>query len=771
MSVPEINDVASACNRDSAFACRDLDGLLFADADWFAIDEANVRVPGVVPGSLEQALALIGRGRVATIVGRLRPEVSAVDIDASGALGDLAAEAVRDWCTAKGLWHLVRDSGGGPGRRHVLVVPGVHREDLAAHVKQLGGELKLTKGQIALPGHLRPLSAPHRRNGHTDPPGGLAEALTALRAALEPIPAGVIARRATAPLPAPAPKANAFAPLAPLRRPRRALPGPWAAYLEHGRTAAAGVDRDPATRSQLELDATVALIIAGYTEPEAWAAISAAHPSAFTKARSKGRAWWWQVWNAAVPGADDWLDRQRATRPPTPPPPPPPSIGRARAALEAAWRTWPARTRHVDHEIATVVLERMTRVGADAVPIPQRDLVLDAAVAARPTVRGALARLQAAGLLVIEATYLPGTTDTAHTLRLPERFTAAPQQAAAPGSAPPGLRARTEGWGVSLLDPSRSHPPSRRPALPLRRSLGLRASALLAHLPPAEHAAGSSALELAPLAGFTTEEAAPLSVRSTRTVRGHLGTLAGYGLAQVDEHGRWRATAAAEVHAEGAPRAQTGAAAAALRAGEQADRAVREQISAERAEFRARLDPAVRRARWERQRDVALARAAKAALKRQKAWWDTLPDDEREQRRTAHAAAFTALSPTEQARRKHELAVQRVRAGISERARYDTWLTALLADDLAARSIARARDYARLARQDQAQLVEAWCTHRTRWDLPHHRRVRPGGHLAAGPAATGLPEHALLRRPPYGEVEPDPGAATWRQEEVIAVTA
>src|SRR3954464_11065405 len=97
---------------------------------WFAIDARNTKVPDVAPGTLDQALALVGTGRVAIVVGQLRPEVAGGDIDAPAGLGGLAADALRDWCAARGLWHLLRPSGGGPGRAHLIVVPGVHCDAL-----------------------------------------------------------------------------------------------------------------------------------------------------------------------------------------------------------------------------------------------------------------------------------------------------------------------------------------------------------------------------------------------------------------------------------------------------------------------------------------------------------------------------------------------------------------------------------------------------------------------------------------------------------------
>jgi hypothetical protein len=299
---------------------RELDALLFTADGWFTIDAGNRKVAGVTPATLDQALVLVGQGPVAPVVGRLRAEVVGVDVDAAGALGDTAAQTLRDWCTARRLWHLLRASGGGPGRWHVLIVPGVHRDDLAVLLDQLRRELRLTGRQLDLRTQLRPLTAPHRRRGATPPPDGLEHALTDLRSVLQPAPARVLVRRRSTGtqqrLRDQSAAGGPEAPLRPLPRPRRELPAPWAAYLTRGRRAAAVVDRDPATRSQLEL--TSALIRAGYSEPDAWTAINTAHRSAFSKAVSAAAAGGGTSGTAACsrPTAGSPL----AAAPPPPPP-------------------------------------------------------------------------------------------------------------------------------------------------------------------------------------------------------------------------------------------------------------------------------------------------------------------------------------------------------------------------------------------------------------------------------------------------------------------
>ncbi|GAA8854454.1 hypothetical protein DUHN55_47030 [Helicobacter pylori] len=93
---------------------RHVDEMLFDTAadGWFALDEGNQRVAGVRPASLDKGLAMVGRARVATVVGRLRPGVVSVDVDLVGERGHAVAELVAAWCRREDLWHCVRPSGG-----------------------------------------------------------------------------------------------------------------------------------------------------------------------------------------------------------------------------------------------------------------------------------------------------------------------------------------------------------------------------------------------------------------------------------------------------------------------------------------------------------------------------------------------------------------------------------------------------------------------------------------------------------------------------------
>jgi len=666
----------------------------------------------VSPATLDDALALVGRGAVATVVGRLRPEVRAVDVDLTGDVAAFAVDTITDWCRARGLWHLVRASGGADGRAHVLVVPGVHLDALTAFIAELRAEFRIGPRSVDLRRQVRPLSAPHRRRGATPPPSGAGAALVELARTLEALPERITARRRAhraevVPLHGP------DAALIPRRRPRRQLPEVWAAYLDRGRAAARAVDRDPSTRSQIELEATFQLVIAGYGEDEAWQAVHTSARTAFTKSKRNGRRWWWLLWNRAVLDADTWLAERRAQNAGDPLP----ATLRARAHLESAWRSWPATTRQTDYEIAAVLIERMEALGDTELRIPQRELLLLCAVGSRTTIRASLPRLVDAGLITVEATYAPGTTDTSDTIRLAERFITEPHD--------------TEGAAVSATGPHRFQPPQPRPPLPQRLSLGLTAAQLLQRLqagPPS----GTTTTDLLRAAGLLTAPDDEPTAGQLRAARAHLRVLAGHGLARGDEHGLWHALPPSGQAEE---LVQVGSLLTARKA---------RAVAQERREFRDTVDVDRRRERWRRQRDAARQRAAKARRARQHQWWSTLDPDEQRQRQQAAAAAFLRLSPAERAARKHALASDRSRAGEHERTRYDQWLNDTAPEELERRSQERALWFAGLPAHERAQLVMDWNLHRSSWNLPHALRVIEG---TPPPQTRRLPEDELLRRP------------------------
>jgi hypothetical protein len=675
----------------------DLDRLLFEDRTWYCLDAANQRVRHQRPVTFEQALALVGRGRVATFAGQLRPEVIAVDIDLPAKLGTFLLEELRAWCRERRLWHLARPSGRGAGHAHLYVLPGVrHREDFIEHVKAHRAERRLKTSKLDLRTGgllLRPLSAPHRKGAAARLDDDVAAAaLMELREVLDLMPAtqrtraavagarradrapstsNVIRSVTTALRPSAAERERTqelpIAPLQPLTRSRRALPEQWQVYLAAGPGAPGGPAQSD-DRSEMELKATFQLVITGHDEDAAWQRIQQAHPHAFAKSRARGRCWWWLLWNKAVSAADAWLSARRSTgQPPvavearfaTRSPASPRCradeglrsiLLRAHAALMEQWLDWPPQTRHTDREMFEVLLDRMSRKGSVSIPVPQRDLVLDCAVASRHTVRRSLERLQGYGLVRVDETYRVGTTDSSHTVAL----VGGPERAGAEGP----------GAGVSGVAPPWFHTP-----LPLRRSLTLPTTHLLQVLrsstrpsPLAPLARDAGLLLLSPsqrAAGDRLE----LTTAQRRTAARHLNRLLEHGLAITDENGNWAATAAA-VALSGHQRsvaAQTlpDAASALWVRGEQQQEVLRAAVAAERAEFRARLDPDARRLRWQAARQAALARQEKLAITRRKAWWDGLSPNEREQRRAVYSDAFRALPAEQQLQRRQTLASRR----------------------------------------------------------------------------------------------------------------
>lgn len=779
---------------------RALDECLFTAGPWLAIDAANVEVKGTRTATLDQALALIGQGRVASVVGRLRPDVAGVDID-SPVFADEILNTLTAFCTSRGLWHLVRPSGGAPGRAHLLLIPGAYRDDLDDLVLRLRRELgrkadpltgrraaPLGRAHVDVRAQLRPLSAPHRcRPTPQLDHDVLTAALVDLHEVLAHCPSRQLPTEATPGLDgtgtrgtttatssrtssttattAPTTRSGRHAERGlheaqvPLSRPRHAVPAGWTAYLEQGRAAAAaaGLDREPSSRSTIEYDATRALILAGLDEDAAWAAIATAHPTAFVKARANGRRWWWHVWNAAVDKADDWLLHRRAQLTQQTATPATGEVESevlaalvvAHAELEAQWRSWPAQTRHSLRELMLAVLERMSRKGTTAVELPQRDLLQDCALQSRNTIAARRDDLITTGLLQVTSTHVRGTTDTADTWSLPARFLTPPHPSsggpsneaqrggAGDGSADVTNEQEHQRRGVGSSEPTRGSPPH-RPALPLRRTLGLPRAHLLEVL-----LAGSTAHtldQLAPLAGLTT--GLPTADQQ-RTVRGHLQALASLGLALVDGHGGWTASVAARTAL-----LPTTTDAADLvghqdlvrlhRRGQDRQEAVVEAVMSERREFRARVDPEARRRRWMAQREQVLACQVKLDASRCRAWWDGLPPAQQQQRRAAAATAFAALPLHQQAQRKHDLAVRRARTGLSERDRYTTWWDALAPAERDERSVIRAAMFHALPQHLRSERVAAWTAHRVRWDLPR----------TLARSTTGAGRHPLIKRSP-----------------------
>ena len=306
-----------------------LDGVLLKPTGWFCLDAGNRRVAGVRTGSMSAALALVGQGAVATVVGLLRPEFAVVDVDATGPVGDEIQAELLGWCAQRDVWALPRASGGGAGHWHVFLRPGEHRSDLQDAITQLRARHALPARAVDLRRQVRPLSAPHRSGAPSPLPSGLPAALRALQA---------LAGASTAPTGPGTAAPRPSAVYEPLARPLRALPGDWQRYLNPGHVPASTTGWADPSSSTTERVATFWLVVCGHDEASAWTAIFQAHPEAFTKARARGRGWWRRhVWRDAGEAADSWRHEHHHQQPsPSPAAGPPAEVLRALAAARTA---------------------------------------------------------------------------------------------------------------------------------------------------------------------------------------------------------------------------------------------------------------------------------------------------------------------------------------------------------------------------------------------------------------------------------------------------
>lgn len=387
-----------------------LDEVLFDARDWFALDADNKRVPGVVVTSLGAGLALVGQGRVASIVGCLRAEVVAVDVDLPGHAGYAVMDAVTRWATDRGLWHVSRESGGAAGRGHVFLAAGRCRGELEAFLSDWRKSLGASTSTIDLRDWVRPLSAPHRTGVMHRPfgdPARLLDELTNHPWARAGAPASRHRRGSSRQKAGTGKRTrsrsrltgvqrgtlDADVPLVPTARRRRALDDQWATYLATGRKPLWDKARDESvdsSNSTYELMATAAMVRAGYTVDDARDAIAAAHPEAMSHAR-RDPAWWvrWQ-WNKTVEADTAWRAQADPTKRTTPRNEP---SAEARVAVEQArmrlrslaWST-STRERPALLTIGHTVLDRIERTGSLRVPVPQRDIVLDTGITDRKTI-------------------------------------------------------------------------------------------------------------------------------------------------------------------------------------------------------------------------------------------------------------------------------------------------------------------------------------------------------------------------------------------------
>lgn len=633
-----------------------IDDLLFDPDGWFAIDRTNRRVPRVVIPTRQAGLDLVGRGQVATIVGRLRPEAVAIDIDLDDWRGNRAADEITAWCDQHRLWTLTRPSGAA-GHWHLLIVQGGLLDDLHDFVRSLRGELAASPKQIDLRCTLRPLTAPHRLGGTPPPafgPRSPAETLRSLTCALPASRDPSSRRTSRSP-------GTTDAVLVPRPRPAKPLPEPWERYLRDGVCPTLGGHDH--SRSTYEAIATGALLRAGHTADTAWQQILAAHPDVMTKARSNKRRWLNHVWNRAV--LDDRTFAPTTARDP--------SIVAATAVARAGlWRLLPGqRSRTSILRVGLAILDRMERIGSLRVPVPERDLVLDTGITDRKTIRTALRQLHAHSIGTLHTDTLAPGARRAHT-----SFEFSVSTSTGPEIPPPG-----------------SHTP-----LP---------PALWHVLPPAAaifwHFLRTSSLPVSParlLSG--TGQTTPGKVAS----RHHLGyaidvlrQLGRIGLVNCDEHGAW--ISAAPDSADPGYRA-------AVSEAEHVHQVRHGKIEAERAAYRSRVF-----SEWGRQR----AEAIENDRRRHQAWWDSLGEQEQQRRRSNAAKEFARRSPGDQAQDKHRWAAQRRANGISEANRHDQWLSSIPDEAYRRRSADRARIFAARPRHEQWTVATDWDAHRRKFSV------------------------------------------------------
>lgn len=658
--MPSIATSAPAAGRASRGGPKDvvaaIDDLLFEHDGWFAIDRTNRRVPRVVIPTRQAGLDLVGRGQVATIVGRLKPEAVAIDIDLDDSRGTRAADEITAWCNQHRLWTLTRPSGA-PGHWHLLIVHDGLLDDLHDFLTDLRGSLAVSPKQIDLRRTLRPLTAPHRLGGTPPPAFGPRSRVETLRNLTRALPTS---RNPNSSRTSHSPSSSDTV-LVPRPRPARPLPQLWERYLRDGvHPTLGGHDH---SRSTYEVIATGALVRAGHTADSAWQQILAAHPDVMTKARSNKRRWLNHVWNRAV--LDDHTFAPTVGRDP--------NIMAATAAARAElWRLLPGqRSRTSILRVGLAILDRMERVGSLRVPVPERDLVLDTGITDRKTIRAALRQLHAHSIGTLHTDTLAPGGRRAHT-----SFEFAVPASTGPEIPPPG-----------------SHTP-----LP---------PALWHVLPPAAaiiwHYLRTSSLPVSPAALLSGTGQTARGKVASRHQLGYavdvLRQLGRIGLVICDEHGAWRPAAPDS--------ADPGYRAAVDEAG-QVHQVRRCQIEAERAAYRSRVF-----SEWGRQR----AEAIENGRRRHQAWWDSLGEHEKQRRRSNAAKEFASRIPSDQAQDKHRWATQRRANGISEANRHCEWVSRIPDDEYRRQSADRARIFAARPRHEQWTLTADWDAHRRKFSV------------------------------------------------------
>lgn len=666
--------------RHVSIAAR-LDQVLFEAGAWFAIDAENRRVPGVSVASLEQGKTLIGSGRVATLVGRLRAGFAVFDVDVEGVMGEAITEHLAAWCRDHEVWHVVRPSGGSSGRHHVFVSTRSVEDDLDALVAHTRTAWRVGRTKVDLRRDVRPLSCPHRRSGQTPAVAGdVRAALASLWQLAETMPAPLPSPRrriARTSQPRRLARENSAGEISgrehearvPRRkRPHRPLEDKWATYLATGRRPAwkradePGVD---ASNSTFELMCTASMVRAGWTHEQAWQAIKAAHPDAMSHARESRQRWTRLVWRDAVASDDTFT--------------PTPTIDtavwaatqEARARLRAcAWRL-PVRQRTSLLVVAEVVLRRMETTGSLRVPVPERDLVLDTTIRDRTTIRRCL-RLLGRDVGTLHRDGLDYSRKSATSFE----FEIAPALG-----------------GVCEIPPPSFHTPLPN-ALP--QHLSLHHWLTLRSLHPSSPLTPESLvlhLQRVP----SPEAAVPAhALRSQRQV---LAELQRAGVAHCDADGGWTRPQELPVRS--------------TRHDDHAEASA--QVAEERAAWRTG-----HRSRWEAERQIA----HKELRERHRRWWAALAPEQRRARLRELSGRFDASSVAEQSALKLQLVHRDARRGIDPVARREAWWQAHSPQQRQERVDARLRRWQALSHPEQVAHARAWSEHR-----------RVGANLRRGDAA------------------------------------
>jgi len=686
-----------------------LDEHLFnpSSSAWLVIDAGNTAVPRVAVPSLEDGLGLVGKGRIAALVGHLRDGVGVVDVDVPREFGDFLAAEIADWLRGRGCWVLERPSGGAKGRWHVFFA---HKDfhyaaaeqrtglaaEITAYLAGLAADVQVPAHELDLRDAVRPLCSPHRHGAVTRPKGDLREALRALRRVLPARPEPAPLRRrpkvkttATAVQSAGAANPSTGAAVVPLllQRWKRELRPDWRRYLLTGEipqgswSAAATKTRAAVEvdRSLVEASCTRELVWAIGDPQTAWQLIRESHPTAMTKAKHQGWSWWVKyVWNEAVRAAAEFNPTPQARPADAPPAEVLAAVAAARVDLTALMWTVPVRQRPALLLVGHHLLDRVARTGSLRVPCPERDLLLDTGLGDRKTIRNVLRLLN-------------GRIGTLHTgcLSLTERDSTSFEFEINPAP---------EGEGREIPPPVFDPPP------PVR--------GLWATLPRASHSlwrtlqSTADPLDLAELAvkaGLVADAGDEPSKSQRSTAKAALVALSRAGMVRVDELGRWQAaTRPRSIEVE-----QRAAAAHARQLA---------SVEAERAAYRAGITST-----W----TAGRARAIKAQRAKEKAWWDNLSPAARAERTAQKRLEFDQMSLSQQAARKARLAERRIRAGLDELENYQTWLGSLPPDEYVARSLACKERFQSLSPAERGASIAAWARHRLRYGLTVQRLTAP----------------------------------------------